>query len=158
RNKLAAALGGLASLRLRMSDFQASKALLEEARPHHEAALKAGPENPAYQRKHRENLAVLIQANAGLGDPTATKQVAQKLRDLGWDPSGDAYAAACAISRCVPIVQTNEKASQDERDKQAALYAEEAMALLRDAVQRGFNDAGHMKQDKDLDPLRGRED
>jgi hypothetical protein len=55
-------------------------------------------------------------------------------------------------------VQTNEKASQDERDKQAALYAEEAMALLRDAVQKGFNDAGHMKQDKDLDPLRGRED
>jgi len=37
-------------------------------------------------------------------------------------------------------------------------YADQAMAMLRDAVAKGFKDAAHMKKDTDLDPLRQRED
>jgi serine/threonine protein kinase/Tfp pilus assembly protein PilF len=37
-------------------------------------------------------------------------------------------------------------------------YADRAMELLRNAVRAGFKDAGHMKKDTDLDPLRDRED
>src|SRR5262249_34979339 len=37
-------------------------------------------------------------------------------------------------------------------------YADRAMELLRRAVKAGFKDAAHMKQDKDLDALRERED
>ena len=37
-------------------------------------------------------------------------------------------------------------------------HADRAMELLRKAVKAGFNDAGHMKKDTDLNPLRGRED
>jgi serine/threonine protein kinase len=37
-------------------------------------------------------------------------------------------------------------------------YADRAMELLRKAANAGYNDAGHMKQDSDLDPLRSRED
>jgi serine/threonine protein kinase/tetratricopeptide (TPR) repeat protein len=37
-------------------------------------------------------------------------------------------------------------------------YADQAMTLLRKAVMAGFNDAAHMKQDADLDPLRTRTD
>jgi tetratricopeptide (TPR) repeat protein len=83
RNTPAAALVGLASLRLRMSDFRGAKALLEEARPHHEAALKAGPENPVRRDNYRANLAMLVQVSAGLGDPAAAKEIAYKIRDLG---------------------------------------------------------------------------
>ena len=32
------------------------------------------------------------------------------------------------------------------------------MALLKQAVAKGYKDAAHMKKDKDLDPLRERED
>ena len=37
-------------------------------------------------------------------------------------------------------------------------YADQAMAMLRDAVAKGYKDVVHMKKDTDLDPLRQRED
>jgi tetratricopeptide (TPR) repeat protein len=37
-------------------------------------------------------------------------------------------------------------------------YAEQAMRCLRHAVQAGYTDIEYMEKDKDLDPLRGRED
>jgi serine/threonine protein kinase/Tfp pilus assembly protein PilF len=37
-------------------------------------------------------------------------------------------------------------------------YADRAMELLHQAVQAGWKDAGRMKRDRELDPLRGRED
>jgi hypothetical protein len=37
-------------------------------------------------------------------------------------------------------------------------YAARAVALLHQAVGKGFKDAAHMKEDKDLDALRDRED
>jgi hypothetical protein len=37
-------------------------------------------------------------------------------------------------------------------------YSDRAMELLRKAVKAGYNDAAHIKQDTDLDPLRDRDD
>ena len=37
-------------------------------------------------------------------------------------------------------------------------HAKRAVELLQRAVQAGYKDAEHMKQDTDLDPLRGRDD
>ena len=42
-------------------------------------------------------------------------------------------------------------------DKKAE-YAERAMELLRKSVKAGYKDVAHLKQDKDLDPLRERDD
>ena len=48
----------------------------------------------------------------------------------------------------------------DAAKRQAAVqfYGDQAMAMLRDAVAKGYKDAAHMKKDTDLDPLRQRED
>ena len=48
----------------------------------------------------------------------------------------------------------------DAAKRQAAVlfYGDQVMALLRDAVAKGYKDAAHMKQDEDLAPLRERED
>ena len=40
----------------------------------------------------------------------------------------------------------------------AERYARRAIALLRQAVAAGYQDAAHMKKDPDLDSLRGRDD
>ena len=81
-----------------------------------------------------------------------------ELRDLGWDPPDDAYDAACALALCIPIVEKDEKASKEDRAKQLQFYGDQAMAMLRDAVAKGYKDAAHMKKDTDLDPVRSRED
>jgi tetratricopeptide (TPR) repeat protein len=158
RNSLAATHVNLAILRLRQKDFKASKADLEQAEPYHEAALKANPRHPDYRRFYRNNLTVLIQSNAGLGDQAGAKQTAQRLRDFDGIPYLNAYSAARALSLCIPIVQKNDQATKEERDKQVQFYGDEAMKMLRDAIANGYKDVAHMKKDHDLDPLRKRED
>jgi hypothetical protein len=44
----------------------------------------------------------------------------------------------------------------DARQKEA--LADEAVALLRQALAKGYRDTAHLKQDQDLDILRPRED
>src|SRR6266404_3954337 len=131
---------------------------MKEAGPDHEATVKAYPRNPDYRQFYRNNLAALIQTNAGLGHQAGAKQAAGKLRDLGWDPPSAAYDAACGLSLCIPIVQKDDSATKEERDKQAAFYGHEAMKMLRDAVAKGYQDAAHMDKDSDLDALRERHD
>jgi tetratricopeptide (TPR) repeat protein len=158
RNSLAGSCVNLALGRLDQRDFKAAKAYLDEAGPHLQSALKANPKNRIYQQFYRNSLAVLVKTNAGLGDPVGANAAAEKMRDLAWDPLDNAYNAACYLSLCIPIVQKDDKASKEQRDKQARFYADEAMKILRYAVAKGWKDAAEMRKDTDLDPLRQRDD
>src|SRR5207247_1331302 len=111
---------------------------LAQAAPHHGAALKANPRDPDYRQSYRDNLGALIQTNAGLGDRAGAKQAAEKLRDLGWDPPGNAYVAAGGLALCIPIVQRDDQATEEERNKQVQFYGEEAMKMLHAAVAKGW--------------------
>jgi hypothetical protein len=62
------------------------------------------------------------------------------------------------LARCIPVVAKHGKLDADERKAAVQFYGDEAMKLLREAVAKGFKDAKQMKQDRDLDPLRDRED
>jgi tetratricopeptide (TPR) repeat protein len=148
----------LAKLSIERGDFAAARAYLEEAGPHHMAALKANPRNPAYRRSYHENLNAMVRAHAGLGDQAGALRAAEKIRDRGWGLPADTYEAGCGLSKCVAIVQKNDRMTKADRARAMRFYADEAMKLLRDAVAKGYDDAAHMKQDKDLDALRERDD
>ena len=104
------------------------------------------------------SLVELTQSCAGQGDRPAALAAATKRRDLGWDPAADAYQAAWTLAWCVPIVEKDDKLDAPKRQAEMQFYADQAMAMLRDAVAKGYKDVEHMKKDKDLDPLRERED
>jgi serine/threonine protein kinase len=59
-------------------------------------------------------------------------------------------ACVCALAAA--------KVTGDPRPRLADQYATRAVELLRQAVAKGYKNAAHMKQDKDLDALRGRQD
>jgi tetratricopeptide (TPR) repeat protein len=158
QTNLLRAYRNLIYLRLEWREFKAAKTLLDEAMPYHETILKANPLDPDVRRLYQSNLQEMIQAHAGLGDVVEAKQTAVKLRDLGWDPPGNSYAAACGLSLCVPIVQKDDKTAKDARDKQVRYYADEAMLMLTEAVAKGYKDATSLKEELDLKPLRDRED
>ncbi|GIW85193.1 MAG: hypothetical protein KatS3mg107_0853 [Gemmataceae bacterium] len=158
RNELAGTLGNLANLCNQRRDFAAAKEYLEKARPHHLAALQANPRHPMYRQFYRNNLLALALAHAGLLDPAAAVQTAQTLRDLDWNPPADAYDAACALSRCIPIVEKHDKLDADKRKQAVQFYGDEAMKLLHEAVAKGFRDVAYMKQNSALAPLRTRND
>src|SRR5262249_35414508 len=95
---------------------------------------------------------------AGLLEQEEAVRAAEEYRDLGWDPSADAYDAACSITLCIPIVSKHAKLDETQRQVAVQFYGEQAIKMLKDAVAKGFKDAAHAKKDTDLDPLRERED
>jgi serine/threonine protein kinase/tetratricopeptide (TPR) repeat protein len=76
----------------------------------------------------------------------AMAEVAELSKTPNWN-AGQWYDFACVYA----------VASGKFADKKQE-YADGAMELLRRAVQAGYRDAAHVKQDSDLDSLRGRDD
>jgi hypothetical protein len=103
-------------------------------------------------------LFALVGAHAGLLDQASAVQAAERLRDLGWDPPGNTYDAACAVAQCIPIVEKAEGLDAAKRRATVQFYGDQAMAMLRAAVAKGYKDIEHLKKDDDLKPLRERED
>ena len=66
-------------------------------------------------------------------------------------------AGNCSASQWYDFARIYSVASGKDPAKQQ-VYADRAMELLRKAVATGYKDVTHMKQDKDLDPLRSRPD
>jgi serine/threonine-protein kinase len=157
-NFLAGTLVNMAGMCVRTADYSRARTLLAEALPHHQKALQTNPKHPTYRQFYRVHLNTLVHCCAGIDDQTAALEAAQKLRDLGWNRAGDAYDAACALARCIAQVEKDKRGTKEERASQLRFYADQAMAMLRDAAAKGFKNAAHMKKDTDLDPLRQRED
>ncbi len=158
RFELAATLGNLATLASDQRDFANAKRLLEEAVPHHQATLQITPRNAEYRRLYLKNFFLMIQTCAALSSQADALQTAERLRDVGWDPPADAYDGACRLALCISVVEHELQGDQERRKQQARFYADQAMTMLRAAFARGYTDAAHMKQDKDLDALRDRDD
>jgi serine/threonine protein kinase/tetratricopeptide (TPR) repeat protein len=158
QNDVADTFYSLARLCNHRRDFKAARAHLEEALPYHLAALKANSRNPQYREWFRDHLMVLVHTNAGLQDQAAAVQAAEKLRDLGWDPPGNAYDAVRALAYCICVVKTDDQLDAAKRQAAVQFYADEAMKMLRDAIAKGYRNVEQMNTDKYLDPLRQRED
>ena len=158
RNNLAGTLGNLGVLCNKRRDFAAAKAYLAEARSHHEAALKANPRQPYYRQYYRNNLITGVVTHAGLRDQSGAVELAGAIRDLGWDAPANAYDAACALARCIPIVEETRDLDAGKRRAAMQFYGDQAMTMLRAAIGKGFKDAERIASDDDLNALRRRED
>ncbi len=158
RSQLGGTLVSLAMLANDRGDHVEARRRLEESLPNHQEALKANPRHPEYRQFYRDHLRVQVQCSAGLGNHTAAMETAARIRDLGWDPANNAYFAAAALARCVPIVEKADHLSAEEREKQIQSYADKAMTMLTHAVAAGYRDGVHLQTAKDLNPLRSRED
>ncbi len=155
-NELAGTLVNLARLLLDQHGFVQARTLLEQARPHHRAALQANSKNPTYRQFLSNNLASLAPTLVMLGDHVAAATTAEELAGFSWARASDIYNAACALALCVPAAEKDTKLSEAERQRQARTYADRSLALLRQAITKGYKNVAHMKQDPDLKPLHGR--
>jgi serine/threonine protein kinase/tetratricopeptide (TPR) repeat protein len=70
------------------------------------------------------------------------------------------YAVACCYARCVPAVAAGKKPEEvTARDREVqGEYADRAVQALRQAIARGYKDTAQIAKDRDLDPLRDRQD
>jgi serine/threonine-protein kinase len=87
--------------------------------------------------------------------PPATAAVEDLLRP-GTADSNLLYNAACVYA--VAAAQAAKDAPAHTSSLRAEQHARRAVVLLRQAVQQGYNNVAHLKQDADLDGLRPRPD
>jgi tetratricopeptide (TPR) repeat protein/tRNA A-37 threonylcarbamoyl transferase component Bud32 len=158
QNEVAGTVVNLALLAQGRKDWAAAQRLLEEALPHHQAALKANPRHPLYRAFFRTNTRALADTLVHLGDHAAAAAAAGRLAEMTVDPPNDLYNAACFLTRCVPLAAKDDKLPATKRKELAQEYADRAMATLRQAAAHGYRGAAHVQKDPDLDPLRSRDD
>jgi serine/threonine-protein kinase len=156
--ELANTMEGLAELALARKDTAAARRLLEEARPHLQRALDANPRQPYFRGAFCENRQLLAKVLLELGEHAGAAEAAADLARVAYEPAGDAFKAAGFLSRCIPLAAKDTQLPEARRMELAKSYGDRALAALRQAVARGYKDADHLKKDKDLDPLRGRDD
>jgi tetratricopeptide (TPR) repeat protein len=158
QNALAGALVNIAMVRKQRREFAGAVALLEQARPHHQAALKANPKNRTYRQFYHNNLRTLAVSYLGLAAHARLATTADELARFGHDPANDTYLAACYLARCVTLAGKDAQLDEARRKELAKAYADRGLALLRQAVARGYKNTAQLKKDPDLQPLRARDD
>jgi serine/threonine-protein kinase len=157
-HSFALTLTNLAQLLDGRKNYAEARRLLEEALPHHQTALRADPRNPKYRARARDHSLVLAEVLAHLGQQAEAVAEADQPSQAGTDSATNRYDVACVLSICAPLAEKDPKLPESQRRELAHQYADRAVALLRQAVAKGWKDAAHMKRDPDLDPLRDRAD
>jgi hypothetical protein len=111
-----------------------------------------------YRTFSRNNTLTLARVLVHLGAHDEAAATADRAAQSDVEPAADLYNAACIFSLCVPVADKDSKLTEVERQKLAHDYADRAMALLREAVAKGYRDAQHLAKDDDLAPLSKRPD
>jgi len=99
-----------------------------------------------FLNNHYSGLAQSLRAQARAEEAA---EVTRRRRALSEKNPVELYDAACELALCVPIARS-------EARKQA--FAAEAVEALRAAIAIGWNDAQMTARDRDLAPLRDRDD
>jgi tetratricopeptide (TPR) repeat protein len=71
---------------------------------------------------------------------------------------GNCYALACAYARCSSLVTKEAELSQTEQRQRAEDHAARAVAMLRQALDKGYKPAARKIGEEDLKPLKDRAD
>src|SRR5262249_23291010 len=90
------------------------------------------------------------------GDAAGCRQTAEMWEALKRTDADSLYTAACIRAVTAAVFRAAVPSPPGAREADAE--ADRAMAWLVQAVAAGYNNAAHMKQDKDLDALRDRAD
>jgi thiol-disulfide isomerase/thioredoxin/tetratricopeptide (TPR) repeat protein len=136
-----------------------------EARQHFEAAHRwqrkaiqldpAQPNHWTLWRVHYRQLARVLELQ---GDHAGLARLSAEVLQTSPENPSDAYNAACYLGRAVTQVRKDGQLSEADREKRSRDYADQALALLAEAVQKGYRKPADAARDRDLEPLREREE
>jgi tetratricopeptide (TPR) repeat protein len=157
-HSLAVTLRCLGELHQAQKQFRSSYDLLQQAIPHHEAALKAAPHNPTYRHVYWQTRDLLAQTLVKMGDHAAAATETARFLDVGFDPANDPYEAACLLSQCAALAEKDAKLSPNARTQTSESYANRAIELLGSALRKGFKGLSRLRENPQLDLLRSRKE
>jgi serine/threonine protein kinase/Flp pilus assembly protein TadD len=129
RAELGVCLGNLGWLQLDRGDLPEARSSLEEAIRHLQAALKSNPERIDYQKALRNQYRTQAETLVQSEDAAGALRAATALAGVFPERAQGYYLAACFVARCVPVLG---------KDPAAARCAEQAAALLQQALDKGL--------------------
>ena len=147
----------LAMVLMAQDQLAEARQLLERALGHQQTALKANPKNPTYRQYLRNHTWHLAETLVRLGEHGEAARAAAELPRIYPDGWHEYHRAAAFLARCVPLAKKGAPVSEAKRALLARSYSDQAVALLRQAITRGYQDAGALTKDPAFAPLRSQE-
>jgi thiol-disulfide isomerase/thioredoxin/tetratricopeptide (TPR) repeat protein len=124
-------------------------------------AWQLAPHLSSYQQDLRSAYRVLGEALRDQGKHAELAALADRFATDTPDPRVDTYSSACLMALAASAASKS-SASEDEKKRLADGYGERAVKLLQKASQAGYasnrDDRDQMDRDRDLTPLRLRDD
>jgi eukaryotic-like serine/threonine-protein kinase len=157
QSQVGATLNNLAMGLLSRKDPGEAARLLEEAVTYQKAALKLDPENARFRQFLRNHYSNLAKALVQLGEHRQAARTAAELPGLYPDDWQEYVRAAGLLAQCAALAEKDADLPEDKRKEFAKGYGDKALALLRQAADKGWKDAAALK-DPLFEPLRDRDD
>jgi serine/threonine-protein kinase len=159
RRQLASSLHVLAKQLFENDDQAEALRDVRKAITRQQDLVRAAPADAAAAAKLLEYRLDLLFMLVETGDHAAAVSETNGLDSLKTPSAGrDNQQIAGLLARCVALVQKDGKLSEAHRQELARNYGDRAMAFLRRTREAGFTDVNALKNSRDFDPLRSRED
>lgn len=139
--------GNLGLAYLDQHDLQSAQHFLEEAIQHLVRVLSVSEEQDFFRQILRDNYQNLAEVLVLANDYPAAAIAAHSLADVFPESGQDAYIAACFLARCVRSTNPTANDANPAPLGDADPVADKALLMLRQAVERGFNDTSRIESD-----------
>lgn len=153
-------LGNLALVHLAQSQSLAARSHLERAVDRLNKALAVNRDHAVYREILRDNYQNLAEVLIQCQDHAAAAGAARALAGVFPDSAMDCYFAACFLARCAQLVLDDAQLDSSSRASLPQSYADESVAMLRQAIGKGFADLPRFQNDREtvLQAVSGRSD
>jgi tetratricopeptide (TPR) repeat protein len=141
----------LAKLVVNRGDHAEARQLLEQAVTQTKTAVELAPGTKQYLHSLRDQYSALAEALLRLHEPGEAAKVAAELPPLfPKDPTGHVLAGRF-LARCAVLVEKVPELSEAERRRLARSCADQAVPLLRKAIQLGYKEIDRLSGSPQLD-------
>jgi serine/threonine protein kinase len=150
---LGGTLHNLADL-LEERDPAAARPLVEEAVSRQLAAIRSAPQKLGYRHYLGNHYILLSSIEVLSGNHAAAAAVARKLPGVLTTSADFAWYAARRLAQCAQMAENDGQLDSEKRTRLAQTYRNEAIEMIRTAVQRGYRNVAALKSTAELASLQ----
>jgi hypothetical protein len=158
KHNLAAALHDLAEFAQQHNTPADARRIMEDALRQQRAAVELAPKQAVFRTTLCAYYLKLVDLLSEQDEYSAAAKAIGELAQIAAENWAELHKAAIALGRCMQLAAKDTKLPPAERAKAIQTYGDQAMALLRRAVNHGFKESTLLKQAPEFAELRKRDD
>ncbi|MHB1424305.1 MAG: protein kinase domain-containing protein [Gemmataceae bacterium] len=150
----------LGALLMDLRQFEEAARAYQQAIEYQRVVLEQDPSDRTRRKVLSHFYYNLAHVQLQAGRVVESAATALERRKLWPNDADEVHDVACELARCAAVIAPGKLDSElsPEEQKQRRAYADQAMMVLRQAVQLGLKGAAAVRRTADLKPLRDRDD